>query len=296
MQEHLGRKRVSLATGELEPPLAELLASSSGDSWKGMRLDHSTLPPTERQEGYLTHHSVVVHVGPKVEFEASWPGKRPHVTELHAGAVTIIPAGVPYRARWDAPWEVITVRLSAEGPGALMPTAPRGLLRLAVAAGDPLLRDLAFALRKEAQEDPEGSELYAEALGSAMVAHLVRQYGTPAPAARLHRGGLPKRRLKDLRDYVEAHLGAPLHLPQLAALAGRSVRQFARAFKESTALTPHQFVLLRRIERAKALLTSTNLPVAENAAACGFASQSRFASAFRRFTRATPSAYRSTLG
>jgi AraC family transcriptional regulator len=296
MEGLLGLRRVSVATGELEAPLAASRAFSSGDAWRGMSLDHSTLLPADLQEGYLTHHSVVVHAGAPVRLEASWPGERPRVTLIPAGAVTIVPAGVPYRARWDGPFEMITVRLCAEGPGSLMPEGPRSLLRLVIAAGDALLRDLVLALLKDAQGTAKSSAPYAEALGSAMVAHLLRQYGTPSLAAGPQRGGLPKRRLKELRDYVEEHLAAPLHLPQLAELVGSSVRQFARAFKESTALTPHQFVLLRRIERAKALLASSNLPVGEIAIACGFASQSRFTSAFRRVTRATPSAYRSTSG
>jgi AraC family transcriptional regulator len=291
MEGQLSRARVSLATGQLEAAPAAVLALSSGSAWKGFRLDHLTRAPAEEDEGYLKHHSVVVHTGPAVEIEICSPGEEPRTAALRRGDVLVLPARVPYRVRWREPWELLVVRLSEGGADSLFREAPSNLVSMVVATGDALLRELILALRAEAQRGPAGGELYAESLGSALAAHLVRSYGQPSGEA-LHKGGLPRRRLKELREYVEEHLGAPLHLPQLADLAGASVRQFARAFKESTSLTPHQFVLHRRIERAKALLTESSLTIGEIAAACGFASASRFTAAFRRVTRATPTAWR----
>jgi AraC family transcriptional regulator len=292
MEAQLGRARVSVATGQLEASPSASLALSSGAAWKGMRLDHLTRPPAEEDEGYLKHHSVVVHAGPAVEIELCSPGEKPRTAALRQGDVLVLPARVPYRLRWKEPWELLVVRLSEGEADSFLRETARSLPSLVVPAEDALLRELVLALRREVQCGTGGGELYAEALGAAMAAHLLRSYGSHPSSDALRKGGLPKRRLKQLREYVEEHLGAPLHLPELAGLAGASVRQFARAFKESTSLTPHQFVLLRRIERAKALLTESSLTVGEIAAACGFASQSRFTAAFRRVTRATPSAWR----
>jgi AraC family transcriptional regulator len=291
MEAQLGRARVSVATGQLEASPAASLALSSGAAWKGLRLDHLTRPPAEEDEGYLKHHSVVVHAGPGVEIELCAPGEEPRTAALRKGDVLVLPARVPYRLRWKEPWELLVVRLS-DGAGSLLGEAARKLPSLVIPADDSLLRELVLALRAEVQSGASGGELYAETLGAAMAAHLLRSYGSRPSGDARRKGGLPRRRLKELREYVEEHLGAPLHLPELAGLAGASVRQFARAFKESTSLTPHQFVLLRRIERAKTLLTESSLTVGEIAAACGFASQSRFTAAFRRVTRATPSAWR----
>jgi AraC family transcriptional regulator len=107
--------------------------------------------------------------------------------------------------------------------------------------------------------------------------------------------GLPPAGLRRVRDHIEAHLGEDTSLHTLAGLAGLSPHHFCRAFKESTGLPPHQYVLWRRIERAKALLADGRLSVTEVALAAGFSGPSQFAHAFRRFTGRAPSAYRKSL-
>jgi AraC family transcriptional regulator len=294
MEARLGPKRVSKATGKLEAPAAMQVSLSSGESWRGMRLDQVTLAPAEEKEGYFPHHAVIVYPKPVYSLAISTSGENTRVVDIPAGSVSLIPAGVPYQSRWNGSCELIIVRLQPDGADSVMPESSRSLSRVVVGADDELLRDLVLALRKEVQRGSEGSPLYAQALGSAMGAHLVRRYGAPLLVEARRKGGLPGRRLQELRAYVEQHLSQPLHLPQLAKLTGSSVRQFARAFKESMSLTPHQFVLRRRIERAKMLLASSTLTVSDIAQACGFASTSRFTSAFRRVTRSTPTAYRGT--
>jgi AraC-like DNA-binding protein len=75
-------------------------------------------------------------------------------------------------------------------------------------------------------------------------------------------------------------------------LAGLSAKHFARAFRQSTGVPPHRWLIEKRIERAKALLLGGGLSLAEIALACGFADQSHFTAAFRRGTGITPGAYR----
>src|SRR3954452_25429638 len=113
MEIHLGRQRVSVATGRVEAPHMAHLALSSGAAWKAIRLDQSTLPPADEQEGYLTHHSLVVHGGRAMQLAISSPGETPRLAQMRAGEVLILPAGVHYRARWDEPWELVVVRLTA---------------------------------------------------------------------------------------------------------------------------------------------------------------------------------------
>ncbi len=93
-------------------------------------------------------------------------------------------------------------------------------------------------------------------------------------------------------DYIEDYLGQPIELEQLAQVAGMSRFYFCRLFKQSVGLTPHQFVIRRRIERAKHLLRQSNLSIAEIAIACGFANQDHLTRYFKRLTSATPSVFR----
>lgn len=93
-------------------------------------------------------------------------------------------------------------------------------------------------------------------------------------------------------DYIEANLEAPLKLAELAALSGLSDFHFSRTFKRSSGHSPHQFVILRRLERVKRLLVQTEQSVTEIAHACGFASSQHLATVFRRRVGVSPTAYR----
>jgi AraC family transcriptional regulator len=110
-----------------------------------------------------------------------------------------------------------------------------------------------------------------------------------APAA----GGLPGAALRRVLEHIDANCHRDLRLAELSALAHMSAFHFARLFKRSTGLSPHRFVVERRIERAKARLVSDRVSIAAIAQAVGFRTPSHFTTAFRRSTGVTPSTYRS---
>jgi AraC-like DNA-binding protein len=115
-----------------------------------------------------------------------------------------------------------------------------------------------------------------------------RQFARPVPA----RGGLPTRTLRRVKDYIEENLDKNLQVATLADAAGYSAFHFARAFKESEGMTPHDYLIQRRIERAQALLTKTELSVSEVARASGFSDQSHLARHFRQQLGLSPSTLR----
>ena len=106
------------------------------------------------------------------------------------------------------------------------------------------------------------------------------------------RGGLPPRALQRVRDYVESHLEDNISLETLAATSGLSMYHFTRAFKQSQGVTPHHYLLQRRMERARELLTGTDLPLSEIAFACGFSDQSHFSRRFRDLVGVPPSTFK----
>lgn len=93
-------------------------------------------------------------------------------------------------------------------------------------------------------------------------------------------------------EFIEAHHGQALRLAAVAEKAGLSPYHFARLFKAETGCSVHQYVLRRRIERARALLAAGRMPIAEVALACGFASQAHLTDTFRKHTGQTPGEYR----
>jgi transcriptional regulator of acetoin/glycerol metabolism/AraC-like DNA-binding protein len=112
-----------------------------------------------------------------------------------------------------------------------------------------------------------------------------------APAAQA-RGGLPPGAMRRVREYVDAHLGESMDLAELASIAGLSVFHFARQFKQSAGVTPHSYLVQRRVERAQDLLARTDLALSEIAAAAGFSDQSHLARHFRQMLGTTPREFR----
>ena len=106
------------------------------------------------------------------------------------------------------------------------------------------------------------------------------------------KGGLAPHLRRQLVDFIEIHLADPLSLGQLAGLCALSEYHFARMFRESFGLPPHQYLLARRLSHARHLLRHTAQPLSDVALSCGFASASHFSNRFRQAIGATPGEYR----
>lgn len=109
------------------------------------------------------------------------------------------------------------------------------------------------------------------------------------------KGGLAPHQRRQLADYIEMHLEQSIGLDELAGLCNLSEYHFARMFRESFGLPPHQYLLARRLAKARELLAGGDLPLGEVALMCGFASASHFSNRFRQALGATPGAYRLAL-
>src|SRR5215831_13938417 len=116
----------------------------------------------------------------------------------------------------------------------------------------------------------------------------MRQF-PPAPQTR---GGLPPGAMRRVREYVETQLSENIDLATLAGIAGLSLYHFARAFKQSAGVTPHHYLVERRVSRAQEMMARTELSLAEIALATGFSDQSHFARHFRQTLGMTPGQFR----
>ena len=106
------------------------------------------------------------------------------------------------------------------------------------------------------------------------------------------RGGLPPARLRRMTDYIGSHLDEDLSLDKLAGLVRMSPYHVARLFKQSTGLTPHQYVLGERIWMAKGMLADGRLSITEISRQLGFASRAHFTTVFRKRIGTPPREYR----
>ena len=168
--------------------------------------------------------------------------------------------------------------------------------RIELAAGsaipDAMLYLLGRTLVQEAASPAARGPLYGETAAQLLAAQLLRQHCVFAHELPGHRGRLPTARLRQVREYVQAHLRAAIRLEELAALACLSPYHFCRVFKRTTGLSPNQFVICQRLEKAVALLRHSDLNVGEVAAAVGYASHPHFTHLFVRHTGRLPTDYR----
>jgi AraC family transcriptional regulator len=138
-----------------------------------------------------------------------------------------------------------------------------------------------------------GGPLVAESLANLLAVHLIRHVLAPRQPARSRAGMLPRAMLRAVVEYIEEHLDAGPSLDQMAAVARLNPCHFTRQFKRATGLPPHQYVIARRVERAKQLLQGGgDLPLAEVAACVGFSDQSQFSRHFKRMVGVTPGQFR----
>lgn len=162
---------------------------------------------------------------------------------------------------------------------------------------DPQLERLLLAILPEIKADGPGGRLVVESLATALTVHLLRYYSSLDDAARADlvrppAGHVSKPALRRVIEYIEVHLDRDLGIAELATLTDYSPRHFARLFRATTGFSPRQYVIRRRVERARLLLATTDQSVAQVALDVGFAHQSHLASHFRRLVGVSPTRYR----
>jgi AraC family transcriptional regulator len=133
------------------------------------------------------------------------------------------------------------------------------------------------------------------ALTQLFAAHLVEKYTSMAAKTPVHRGGLPIHQLRKVEDYVAAHLAEEISIEGLAGLTELSSSHFAHVFKETTGMTPLQFITRQRVTRAQQLIRETSRNLIEVGLEVGYTSPSHFAQVFRRVVGVTPTEFRGTL-
>jgi AraC family transcriptional regulator len=162
-------------------------------------------------------------------------------------------------------------------------------LRLAVT--DAHIVDLVRRLETQALGGQPLGSLYVEALSLTLASYVYARYGTEEPSGATD-ADVPTLPAERLIAFVDENLGGNIGLTRLAAVAGYSPDHFARLFKRAFGLSPYQYVLQRRLERAKSMLRDNSHSIAEIAILCGFASQAHFHTTFKARTGVTPRAYR----
>jgi len=278
----------------------QAVASSDRLGWVGLEAArYSASPAWEYSAPALTHHRLVLVTRPPQELELRFDVVRRHVPPP-AGAIILVPAGTPGQVHWSGGFDWVHIYLE---PGQVARVAAEAFdldpARLEVPPLDaldlPNLRAAMWAVDAELTAGGAGGPLAAESLANVLAVQLLRHVLMPRQPALNRDGTLPRAKLHAIIEYVEDHLDASPTLEQMAAIARLSVYHFARQFRRAVGLPPHQYVILRRVERAKQLLQATTcLSLAEVAARAGFSDQSRFSHQFKRLVGVTPGQFRTS--
>jgi AraC family transcriptional regulator len=157
---------------------------------------------------------------------------------------------------------------------------------------DPVVEQLAKALLPAFERSREANQLFLDHAVLAFLSHLLDRYGDLRRSTILMKGGLSPRQKARAEAFLAANFSRNVSLGEVASFCGISRAHFARAFRQTIGIPPHQWLLRYRIDRAKAMMRDDHLNLAALSVACGFSDQSHFTHIFTRMTGLSPGAWR----
>lgn len=245
----------------------------------------------------LRAHAVLIFFTPEPQWRVALNSDREQVGLAPAGSVEIVPADSEVFARWSAHKHSLRFNIS-----------PDRLQRLAVAEFDVDTFELepckiglvdrkaltiAHWMRTEVQNNDLASREALDALTVILGIHLLREYSSlNVRSSSVLNGGLAPRIWRAVSEYVQENLTDALTLERLSSIAGLSPSHFARAFKQTTGQSPHQYVMECRLTLARRLIMNTSASMDNIARTAGFSSNSHMTALMRRTWNMTPTALR----
>ncbi|WP_116598861.1 helix-turn-helix domain-containing protein [Primorskyibacter marinus] len=219
---------------------------------------------------------------------------------LSPGAASFLTRAQSAHWMWDEPVDVTHIYIS----GALMIDVASEMFDSVVSnvaledvlrTTDPVIANVMKALAQEAREAGLGGPLYVESLTRALIVHLLRRYAMVQAPAECSTGELSPVQKRTIAEFVETNLSQTLDLSSMAQALGMTPCLFARHFKSSFGTPPYAYVISRRLERARHLLSKSDLAIKLISADCGFSDQAHMTRLFRRAHGAPPAEFRKSF-
>jgi AraC family transcriptional regulator len=285
--------------GRVLRPGNRLILHSQDVAWRSLYAAIFEEAPFRATEAPIGHPSLIYHIARPTEVSRSIDGAGTEQALIGPRRICVTPGQSTTRWSHCGHPEILQVYLRRSvfesaveeiygTDGSTVEVVPR------FAITDPLLEQLALAIISALRDGTSEDLVYIETMAQMIAAHVARKHSTRSRPERIPAAdGLSQRKLRRLVDYIEAHLADDLNLEAMAAEVGMSPYYLSRVFKTAVGQSPHQYVLGRRLERAKNLLRDTATPIADVALATGFSSQSHLSNRFRRAVGISPAAYRS---
>ena len=242
-------------------------------------------------------HTLFISLSPRpIHYLQSQDGKT-HTGLYRPGEMLITPANMPLFVRWEGEENCLKIQLADRflrdvARETLTQDSDRLELMPQFQFRDTSIEAIARMLLAESQQKASGSQLYLDSLANVLAVNLLRNHATTKPRLPVYQGGLSPGQIPQVLDYIDANLEETIQLKNLAQLLDMSQFHFSRLFKKSIGLSPYQYLIQQRVERAKKLLKQTDKSIIEIALDCGFNSHSHLSKQFRQVTGMTPKAYR----
>ncbi len=280
---------------EVQPEASNLVLPNSatlstGTQWPDFHFETQQQPAHDTGE-HRHHMHILTMVTSGTPINQAIDGQsRQHL--VGQNNAFILPAGALHRCDWGREIEFVFVGLDPHvfvqiGQELINPDRIELIPHFATLE-DPLLQGILLTLKQEMVTGGLNTQLFVDQLKTTLVMHLLRSYGVQKVQISTYGDGLPRYKLNQVIDYIAAHLDQNLELEALAQLVGMSQFYFSRLFKQSLGITPHQYVIQQRVERAKQMISNGTLGLAEIALDCGFANQAHLNRLFKRLTGVTP--------
>jgi AraC family transcriptional regulator len=279
-------------------PENELVAHSQDVGWRSLHAAIFKEAPLHVTESALDHPFIIYHITHPCEVTRRIEGARRETGLLGPRNICVTPPEAVTEWEHHGHPEILQVYLRRSLYEAAVSelygcdaTAAEIVPRFGIV--DPLLEQLAIALGEALRNGAVRDGLYIDTIAQMMAVHVARSHSVQSrPASLPSTPGVSHQRMRQLIEFIEANLDQPLTLDAMASQVGISPLYLARAFKAAVGQSPHQYVLTRRIERAKELLRNTELPIIDVALSVGFSSQSHLSHWMIRQAGVSPGVYR----
>lgn len=266
---------------------------SADQPWNGLLLERHTVSAMEipRHE----HRDLCLHLQISGEEPVEWWATgRNGVQSTMPGSMILLPAGTEDRLRWQGPSERLILSVDSslidQVAGATGASSPEFTVQWSL--HDPGLQQIILDLGRQAAEGWPLGRLYADLTATGFVAQLLRRHAANPIALGTTKGGLPLPHLRQAMEYITANLDRDISLDEISGQIHLSTFHFVRNFRAATGQTPYQYLLDRRMDRAKHMLKHHAWSVQDIAAMTGFRSAANFVRTFRQRVGETPGEWR----
>ena len=262
--------------------------------WRSLYASVQHESPYEANYNAVEDHLLILHLNGPVAVERRL-GSKLERRVVPAGGLFILPGGIDFGVRLEG--ELDTVHIYLRDQVMREVASEMGIdaedLALLPSLGEPdqLAESLALSVQQALNDDDPGTTVYVDYLSRLLSARLLRRYSRRSVRDESADGALSRAQMRRIEDFIEENLSSSLSLEDLARACNLSPSYFARRFKSATGVPPHQYLIQKRVERAKRLLRGS-LPIIEVALECGFSHQEHLTNVFRRATGQTPAVFR----